>query len=229
MARRPKKNIFHIILTSRGRQLRDLYFTPSERKVNQRFLQMTKENEKVEFPVMYIIDGKMYEADYQLMIIKRKDEGDDDTTMLRDDYGRFVEYAISDEDWVLYDKVKWLIEETFWIYGMHPQTQRKTARWILDNIVMEGTDLKTPKNIYVFNNKLLVHGIDSLRMVICKNRQDCVRLYNWLDETKTGRRAKYAFFSGNACNPANKKRWLRRIRELTGWDDRKILRTSTRP
>ena len=229
MARRPKKNIFHIILTSRGKQLRDLYFTPSEREVNSRFLKMTKENESVEFPVMYILDGKMYEADYQLMIIKRKDEGDEDTTRLRDNFGRLVEYTVADEDWVLYDKAPWMIEERFWVYGMHPQTQRKTARWILDNLVMEGTDIRTPKNVYVFKNKLLISGVDGLKMVTCKNQQDCVRLYNWLDGTKTGRRAKYAVFSGNACNPANKQRWVKRIKELTGWNEKKILRSTTRP
>ena len=73
MSKRPKKNIFHIIITSNGKQIKDLYNCASERLVNKKFDELVEENKKIRFPVRYINIGKLVEANYELYIIKRND------------------------------------------------------------------------------------------------------------------------------------------------------------
>ena len=52
MARKPKRDLYHIILVNHGKQLRDLFHTNSEIKVNKEFAKMLKENKKVVFVVV---------------------------------------------------------------------------------------------------------------------------------------------------------------------------------
>ena len=62
MSRRPKKNIYHIILTSNGKQIKNIYNCQSERLVNEKFKNLIEENKKIRFPVRFINVGKLVDA-----------------------------------------------------------------------------------------------------------------------------------------------------------------------
>lgn len=231
MARKPKKLFYHIILTNHGKQLRDLYFTHSEALVNKRFNAMLKENKKVVFPMRYNNhEHVMKECDYELIIIKGKDEFDNDVQKIRDEYGKFIYYESSDEDWIIYDRANYNIEETFWVYGYHPRIQRKDFNWIFDTFIEKDAKNKYVfKSVVVYKNKLLIDYNGKLEMVICKNKSDCVRMYNMIEKKSMERKHKNVAFMGDIADSKYKKMWMDRIRELTHWNDKKIERSSTRP
>ena len=231
MARKPKKLIYHIILTNHGKQLSDIYFTHSEERVNKKFASMLKENKKVTFPMRWNNHQHvMRECEYELVIIKGKDEFDKDVSKIKDDYGKYINYQSSDEDWIIYDRAPYNVEETFWVYGYHPRIQRKDFNWIFDNFIAKDAKNKYMfKSVQVFKNKLLIDINGKLEIVICKNKSDCVRLYNKIEEMSTENKFKYIAFMGDVTNSKYKTNWIDRIQQLTHWSKDKINRTSTRP
>ena len=231
MARKPKKLFYHIILTNHGKQLRDLYFTHSEALVNKRFNAMLKENKKVVFPMRYNNhEHVMKECNYELIIIKGKNEFDNNVQKIRDEYGKFINYESSDEDWIIYDRANYDIEETFWVYGYHPRIQRKDFNWIFDTFIEKDAKNKYVfKSVVVYKNKLLIDYNGKLEMVICKNKSDCVRMYNMIEKKSIERKHKNVAYMGDIADSKYKKMWMDRIRELTHWNDKKIERSSTRP
>ena len=231
MARKPKKLFYHIILTNHGKQLRDLYFTHSEALVNKRFNAMLKENKKIVFPMRYNNhEHVMKECNYELIIIKGKDEFDNNVQKIRDEYGKFINYESSDEDWIIYDRANYDIEETFWVYGYHPRIQRKDFNWIFDTFIEKDAKNKYIfKSVVVYKNKLLIDYNGKLEMVICKNKSDCVRMYNMIEKKSVEKKHKNIAFMGDIADSKYKKMWMDKIRELTHWNDKKIERGSTRP
>ena len=231
MARKPKKLFYHIILTNHGKQLRDLYFTHSEALVNKRFNAMLKENKKIVFPMRYNNhEHVMKECNYELIIIKGKDEFDNNVQKIKDEYGKFINYESSDEDWIIYDRANYDIEETFWVYGYHPRIQRKDFNWIFDTFIDKDAKNKYIfKSVVVYKNKLLIDYNGKLEMVICKNKSDCVRMYNMIEKKSVEKKHKSIAFMGDIADSKYKKMWMDKIRELTHWNNKKIERSSTRP
>jgi hypothetical protein len=231
MARKPKRDLYHIILINHGKQLRDLFHTNSEVKVNKEFAKMLKENKKVVFPVEWNNEKHvMVGAEYELVIIKGKEQFDSPVSKLRDEYGKFINYESSDEDWVIYDKAPYYIEETFWVYGYHPKLQRKDFSWIFDTFITKDAKNKYMfKSVQVYNNKVLIDCNGKLEMVICKNKKDSIRMYNMMEETSKAKKYKYIAFMGDIVNSKHKTLWINRIQELTHWSRHKIKRPSTRP
>lgn len=232
MARKPKKNIYHIILVNRDRMKEDLFWTESEATVNKEFLRMVDESKSVVFPIKFNNNkNEIIESSYELVIIKARDSKEPRDSKVRDEYGKFISYYTNDDDWIVYDKSPFYIEETFWVYGYHPRLQRKTFRWIFDNIVSVDSDNKYAfKAVHLFKNKIIVEGNNGkLDMVICKNKQDSIRMYNLLGEWCEDKKMKYVVFMGDLSYSKYKSDWITRIQRLTNWSRKKIGRCSTRP
>jgi hypothetical protein len=231
MARVPKKYKYHIILANHGKMQKDLYWTDTPTNVYKKFHDMIEENKNVVFPINYNNEKtKIVESEYELIIIKSKDKEDESVSRIRDEYGKYIIYESSDNDWIIYDRSPYYIEETFWVYGYHPKLQRKDFAWILDNIVAK--DIKNKymcKSIQIFKNKILVDCNGKLDMIICKNHSDAVRFYNKVENIAEERKYKYLIFLYDVTYSKYKKIWVQRIKDLTHWDNKKILRSSTRP
>lgn len=228
---RPKRNFYHIILINHGKMLHDLYYTSSEVKVNNKFKAMLKENKKVVFPMRWNNhEHVMKECAYELVIIKYRDEFESTVTKIRDNSGKFVNYESSSDEWIIYDRAHYDMEETFWVYGYHPRIQRKDFNWIFENFISKDAKNKYMfKSLVVYKNKLLIDFNGKLEMVICKNKPDCIRLYNLVEKMAMEKKFKYIAFMGDIADSKYKVMWMNRIRELTHWNDKKIERSSTRP
>lgn len=226
-----KKQIYHIILINHGKQLHDLYFTQSEERVNKKFAALLKENKKVVFPMRWNNhEHVMKECAYELVIIKIKEEFDNSVSKIRDEYGKFINYESSNENWIIYDRANYDIEETFWVYGYHPRIQRKNFNWIYDTFIEKDCkDKYVFKTLVVYKNKLLIDYNGKLEMVICKNKSDCIRMYNKIEEMAMKKKYKNIAFLGDIANSKYKTMWMDKIRELTHWSNKKIERGSTRP
>ena len=230
MARKSLKKIYHIITVSRGKQLNDIFQTSSEIRVNHEFGKLLEDNKKVIFPVKYINNKKILPAEYEYVIIKSKQDGDKDVTRLRNENGMFVNISTTDDDWVVYDRGPMLKEETFWVYGYHPVHQRKTFKWIFDEFILNKKDNKKElKCIVVFQNKFIIDTNGKLNMVICKNKEDAVRMYNLVGEWCNEKKIKYVLFGGDAFRTHVRKEWYKKLQEWTSWSWRKLSRKSLRP
>lgn len=228
MSKRPKKNIYHIILTSNGKQIKTLYNCASEMLVNKKFDELVSKNKEIRFPVRYINIGKLVDAKYEIFIIKRNDD-DKKTTKLKDENGKIINFETNDDNWVIYDRENYDKEESFWVYGYHPVFQRKDFNWIFENLIATDNNKYNIKQILVFRNKLLISTTYNLDMVLCKNESDCIRLYNELEKESKNKKIKYVIFSGDAYHSKLKENWFDRVKKLTGWSDTKVRRKNLRP
>lgn len=231
MARRPKKNLYHIILVNHDKMKEDLFWTDSEATVNKEFKTMVEENKSVIFPIKFNNNKtEIIESSYEIMIIKARDKTESRETKVMDEYGKFVNYATNDDDWIIYDRSPYYIEETFWVYGYHPRLQRKDFKWIYDNFISNNSNNKYLfKTVQLFKNKILVECNGKLDMVICKNKQDAIRMYNMIEEWCERDKMKYVGFMGDLSYSKYKSDWITKIQKLTNWTRKKITRMSTRP
>ena len=228
MSKRLKRNIYHVILTSNGKQIKTLYNCASEKLVNKKFDELIKENKNVRFPVKFINIGKLVDAHYELFIIKQN-ENDNKETKLKDENVKIINFQTNDDNWVVYDREDYEKEESFWVYGYHPVFQRKNFAWIYDNMISNNVSKENIKQILVFRNKLLISTTYDLNMVMCKNESDCIRLYNELEREIESNKIKYVYFAGDAYHSYLKKTWFKKIQDLTGWNETKIRRRNLRP
>ena len=230
MPRRNKKRIYSIILVNHGKQLRTICSEETETKIYQRLETLKKENKSIVFPIKYnVLEHIMVEAEYELVIIKCRDEFEDNATKVRDANGEFTTYETTDDDWIVIDRTPYKMEETFWVYGYHPRLQRKTFEWIFDNFISKDAKNKYKfKTVQILYNKVLIECDGKLEMVICKNKSDAVRMYNLIEQMASKNKYKYIAFMGNVVPSKYKKQWVQKIKDLTGWDTKKVLRQSTR-
>ena len=231
MARRPKKNLYHIILVNHDKMKEDLFWTDSVATVNKEFKTMVEENKSVVFPIKFNNNKtEIIESSYEIMIIKARDKTESRETKVMDEYGKFVNYATNDDDWIIYDRSPYYIEETFWVYVYHPRLQRKDFKWIYDNFISNNSNNKYLfKTVQLFKNKILVECNGKLDMVICKNKQDAIRMYNMIEEWCERDKMKYIGFMGDLSYSRYKSDWITKIQKLTNWTRKKITRMSTRP
>ena len=224
----PKKNVFQVILTSNGKRIKTIYSCASEMLVNKKFKELLQKNNEIRFPVRYINIGKLVEAHYELYIIKRNDN-EQRKTKLKDENGKIINFETDDENWIVYDRGDYDKEETFWVYGYHPIYQRKDFNWIYENIISNNVSKYNLKQVFVYQNKLLISTTYELNMVLCKNPSDCIRLFNELEKECEKNKIKHLLFSGDAYHSKLKKIWFEKIKKLTNWSDDKIRRRSLRP
>ena len=228
---RNKKKIYSIILTNHGKIKDKLASESTEDKIYKRFNKLLKENKKVVFPMRYNNEKHvMIESEHELYIIKCKELFDNDTNKIKDASGKFVNYETTDENWIVIDRAEYYIEETFWVYGYHPKLQRKTFEWIFDEFIAKDAKNKYMfKTVQIFYNKVLIECNDKLEIVICKNKSDAIRMYNQIEQWCIKKKFKYIIFMGRIEQSKHKNQWIEKIKNLTGWNSKKILRNSTRP
>lgn len=226
------KFIYHIIITKNNKQVEFVSYHQKISTANAKFFKLKKENEKIIFPMKYINEGrKIQPVEYSLVLIKKREENENKSTLIRNNYGEFVEHETNNDDWIVIDKIPYYKEETFWVYGFHPLIQRKTYDFIYKTLIEPNASKKeTFLNVIIYKNKLLLETTNHLDLVICKNKQDCIRLYNKIQEDCIKNKMKYILFNGDWTTSIPKiQSAVSKIKQLTNWNDLKIKRNSTRP
>jgi hypothetical protein len=227
----PKSNIYRIILTNNGNKIKVLALAKTEAKIREKFDKMLKENKRdVLFPKKYIVqEHSMFPSDYELVVLKVRDEYEDAVTKIKDSDGKYVNYSTTDSRWVVIDRAQYEIEESFWVYGYHPRFERKDYKWIMDNLIEKGSkDKSSFKSIQVYLNKVIIEIDGKIEMVICKNKSDSHRLYNQIQEDCIEKKLKRIAFMGALDKSKYKHEWIQRLMKLTNWSWTKVTRISTR-
>lgn len=222
---------YKIILLKDNKQNQFIGSYTTEKKAYTKFYQLLKENKKIKFPMRFTnLNHKITETKFELIIVKRRNKDEKKVTLLRNSYGEFIEHETNDDEWIVYEKSPYEIEETFWVYGYNPHLQRKNFDFIFHNIIKPKASKKTSfLTIYVYLNKVLIDACETLDFVICKNRSDAIRLYNAIEETCHQHKLKYVFFNGNCITTKQRKEAENKLQNLTHWNLLKIRRNSTRP
>ena len=227
---RNKVKIYSIVFINHGRLKNTICSEKTERAIYKRFKKLLAENKKVVFPVRYNnLEHVMIPSEYEIVILKCRDEFENKTTKVRDDSGEFINYKTDSDDWIVVDRASYEVEETFWVYGYHPRFQRKTFQWVFENFILKNSkDKYMFKSVQVYNNKILIDCNGKLEMVICKNKNDSIRFYNLLEQYAKKSKCKYILFMGDIARSKYKKDWIQRIVDLTSWNIKKVIRRSTR-
>lgn len=232
--KRAKKEFCMIAVSSHKQVIDVLYKSNTQNSAYKKFNEIITENENsIVFPVKYISNKNLskgiIESNYEILLLKIKKEGED-VTQLRNEYGQLVDHVIADNDhWVIMDKHIYYKEESFWVYGFNPKTQRKDFNYILNEIILShNNDKNYFKRVMIFKNKLIIQYDFDIDMVICKNQEDAIRLYSELESKTKKAKCRNVFFNGIVAK-SNKEWIMNMIRNKTGWNDNKINRYSTKP
>jgi hypothetical protein len=223
---------YRIIITSQNKIMISVFKTFHKSTAIEAFNKIIEDNKKtVRFPIRYSSrDHKLMKSKYELLLMTTKTEDHNETPLLRNEYGQLVPHIANSNKMIIYKKEEYLFEESFWVYGFNPKSQRKDFNYILNEILLKDLpNVKYPvKTVIVYKNKLIIENDDDFEMVICKCENDSARLYTELEKELTKKKIKSVFFSGMAVG--NKKLRIEdKIQEKTTWDKKKVQRSSTRP
>lgn len=192
--------------------------------------ELTKLNEEIVFPRKFLNSGTITPIKEEYLILERNRFGDKTDNLLRNEFGKFVpQKIINSTKWIVRDKITRFVEETFWVYGFDPKTDRKTTTWIIDNLLIGSIESRFDiVRVVVYKNKLIIQYDDKpMRMVMCKNKSDAIRLYNFISEKIRADRLKQIVCIGAYNVVCDSRRKLEQdIMELTGWSKQKIQRST---
>lgn len=238
-----KPTIYQIIITRNREQIKYISSFKNVITANSRFQSMVNENKSdIIFPVRYVNTRGIKPVEYEIILIKSVEEGENPVSMVKNDVGGYIETTVTEkysenskygkvnkDKFIVFEKEKYNIEEKFWVYGYHPRFQRKTFKEIYGNLIYEKLKgKKFASRITVFKNKLLIESEDDIDIVICKCIPDSIRFYNLLNEWCERDKIHNIIWNGK-YKKSQIKFFVDKITHKTGWKKDKIMRNSTRP
>ena len=171
---------------------------------------------EVKFPQKIVKSGnRIKEHKYELVLVKKIDDIEDSMTLLRNEQGKFIEnYLIDAPTHKILDKNEWFVEETFYVYGFDPIKERKNFDYIYNNIILKNPSIYS--RIMVHNNKLIKHYDDDFVMIICKNTDQAIELYDTIEKMIDTKKNPTLFFMGKTSGTTSS--WIiDEIEKKTGW------------
>lgn len=218
--------LYRVILTRNGEYKQTLHRCKTRDTSFINFNRIKDEN-KVLFERKFLNYNGIIPVEYKIYTVKDYEDTDKLRTV-RNKLGKLVEEPPIFGIWTVLNDADYQVEETFWLYGNNPSTERKTITDIVKLLMIGMNEPKNVKQIVVVYNKLLIHNEDQFDMVICKCTKDAQRLHHALAKAVSDNKIKNLLFMGTA-----KKKMISIfydvIHKNTKWPYRKIRRTTTRP
>lgn len=197
---------------------------------NKKLSELNEDNKKIIFPRKIINSTNIDLSKDEYLLLEKNRFGDKINSPTRNEFGKIVKQKIiNNEKWVIRDKIIRLVEETFWVYGFDPKTDRKTCTWIYDNLLIGSIDNNYDCiRLMAYKNKLIIkYDNKPLTMVLCKNKSDCIRLYNFFSEKVRDNKIKQIICIGAFNIICDSRREIESdIANLTGWTKMKIQRST---
>lgn len=187
--------------------------------------ELMKNNDEIIFPARIQIGKTIEDCRDEYLILEKNRYGDKEAPMLRNTYGKLVKQETNSEKWLVMDKFRYDVEETFWVYGYDPVHARKTFQWIYYNIILSNIETKYDiKRIMLYKNKIVIKDdVGNIDIVFCKTMSDAIRFYNLLGEWVARDKMKQILMLGNYSDIGDKRRMLENeLVAKTGWTKRKI-------
>lgn len=183
----------------------------------------------VEYPRKVILaHHKISPAEYEYVILERY--CDEDSSLVENDMGKLVPHQTVkinvSGDWVVRGKYPVQMEEDFYVWGYDERTERKTFRWIMENIVYPISDSESDLcRLFKYRNKVIIRRDDnSFEIVTCKDSDEAIRLYETIERTAQNEGHTRVACCGSVDKWGDRRTELEReIAEKTGWTRRKIV------
>lgn len=190
---------------------------------------------KVKFPQTEITEklsgkkAKTVPVKYEILLVKKTKDEDETTASFKNEMGKYVDNIVTDwENHIIVDKADWFVETKFGIYGHHPQKDKKTYDFILNDMLLGNEDVGDEmRRIMVYKNKLIIQYLDDFDFVTCYNENQCAELYDKLQTDITKLKKKYIVFMGKIV-PELISTWIDRFEGKTGWNRYKLSHKSTK-
>lgn len=222
---------YYMILLMKDKcKVKRLAFGKWKNGIMKKFDDMVSKNrEDVSFPKCFTksIDGNhQIKTEYEIVVVEHLKEGEDNTTRLRNKEGLFIDHVIVDNhNYALIRKEDWWEEEYFNVYGYDPLNDKKTLKFIMDEIVLKDVSKENMKRIFTHKHRVYVQYDCDFDIITCRNEEDAKRLYDAI--LKKSGKTKYILFTGGV--PKEQVSWLYdKIEEKTGWNRIAIKRTKGR-
>ena len=216
---------YRIVLTKNYNQFDELSYSWWMLTAFKKFNKYIEENREGVICEKQIAQSNIQDNEpvkYEILLLKKIDpEVDDGVRSFRNEAGMFIENKIANNTkYAIISKADWYIPETYNVYGYNPVSDRKTGRWIFDNIINKDCCRENTKNVFMCDNKLIVQYDSGLDFVLCKNSSECLRLYNGLEHAM-GKKNRFVIFSSYLVDA--RKSWLyNELEKKTGWNREKL-------
>lgn len=195
------------------------------------FNTLKEESEKIVFPKKINVSNVKKDAIYEYLLLEKNIDGTKENIYDRNEYGILISQQTNKEEWVIRDKFQYNVEETFWVWGFNPRTERKDFLWIYKNIILNNINSKYDiKRIILYKNKIMIKNDNGIYdIVICKTIEDSVRFYNLLRNYAIQDKIKQIYFMGSYSEYSDKRKKLEdEIISQTGWSKKKLGMSSTK-
>lgn len=213
--------MYQIILTENRKKIKVLYTYSRESDVNYRFDKL--KSQEFFFPKTKIYKNKkLIDVNYEILLVKKRNELDNNR-IIKNDIGKFVEETLDDDEWIIVDTHNYVIEENFNVSGSN---RKLSAKEIVDYVVIPKTQKKSPKQLLMLNNKLIVEGLD-LYLITCKDIDETIRLYNKIRTHCFDNKITDIIFFGS-IDKISRKVWYKKIHDRLGIDYNRLYRSNSR-
>lgn len=157
---------------------------------------------------------RLHPIKYEIVLVEKIPEGENNERRFRNENGTFITNRTNKPDYAIVTKMDWYIEEKYKVYGYNHLRDRKTCRWILDNIILKNDCRNNVKRLFVYRNTLIVQYDSDFDMIICKSQFEAARLYEVIRKNV---KSKYILFTGKLARNLSYK-MKQKIVDKTGWD-----------
>lgn len=219
--------IFKIISCINGKQNKFIGKYRTSEEAYEVFNKLKNSDKNIIFPRNIKGDTHIKNSIDEYILIEKTDTK---SNLLRNEYGKLVEQNLNKEGWIIIDKFRYEIEETFWVWG-YSNRDRKTFLWIYNNVLLSSiSSVYDFKRILIYKNKIVIKDDNNkIDIIFCKSESDAVRFYNKLEEFIKKDKIKQVVFIGDYSELTPKRKILENeLIELTGWTRKKVqMKTTT--
>lgn len=179
------------------------------------FRKMKEMSDKVVFPELVLSVDSGKEVVYEVLLLEIDHDNVKENAYSKNKIGQYVPVETTSNKWVIADSFVRKTEETFWIWGYDPKTERKTITWIFENMMMQHYGIL---RLYVFRNKFIIKDDDgNFEIIMCKNSTEAVKFYNMVKGFSEKEKITTHFYLGNFVgNTQQTKDFTKEISENTG-------------
>lgn len=206
---KPRKTVrfdWKIVVVKDGKKTDYIDKFPSYEKAREAYDKLKEMSDAVEYPAISKGNTKTLQIENEVLLLQKNRDGTKTNMWDRNEFGKLREVQTNDDNYVVFDKFKLNIEEKFMVFG-YPPSDKKTFRWIMDNIVPKGLDESTIRRVMLFKNKVVFKNDDgNLDMVTCKRVSDAIKLYNLLKHKCEEEGLSKVYFMGSYDNDPERKR-----------------------
>lgn len=231
-ARGDRKGNFRIIITESGTRVKTIGIHKTLLDAYENYNTLVSEN--VENVIGYkkfisVKNGNPYDVnllDFEILLVENVGEENVYRTTFKEEGGKYVESVITDSDrHVILAKNQWRIPEYYVVYGYNQIKDKKSGKWIFDNLIANDLGKVDHKVIILFNQRLIIQGNDNFDIITCRYIEEAKLLFNDLKE-RLSSRDDVMFVGKVTLNMAY--RLNAKIEEKTGWGEKMIVHSGKR-